>query len=122
MNGCIEGDWEGEYTYVGIKGNSVIDYIIVNERLINNIKNFRIGERVDSDHMPLELRIIEGKGSTEEEDKEEEDRRYSGEEEEKSIKKRICWDKEAKIKFKESTEIEGEEWDHLENEKNCGRL
>jgi len=55
LNGCTEGDWEGEYTYVGARGCSVIDYVIVNELLGNRISSFRIGDRVDSDHMPMEL-------------------------------------------------------------------
>lgn len=31
FNGCKQGDWDGEYTYVGARGCSVIDYSIVNE-------------------------------------------------------------------------------------------
>lgn len=29
LNGKTEGDWEGEFTYVGARGCSVIDYAIV---------------------------------------------------------------------------------------------
>jgi len=34
-NGMTEEDWNGEFTYVGAKGNTVIDYIIVNENVFN---------------------------------------------------------------------------------------
>jgi len=37
------------------RGCSIIDYVIVNERIGNSISGFRIEDRVDSDHMPLEL-------------------------------------------------------------------
>lgn len=53
MNGTSEGDREGEYTYVGARGNSVIDYVFVNEVGYNIVNNFKVGERVESDHMPL---------------------------------------------------------------------
>jgi len=57
LNGCTEGDWEGEFTYIGARGSSVIDYVITSENVSNRISSFRIGDRVDSDHMPLELTI-----------------------------------------------------------------
>lgn len=44
LNGKIKEDWEGEYTYVGARGSSVIDYEIVCEEIIKKIRNFRIGE------------------------------------------------------------------------------
>lgn len=33
LNGITEGDWEGEYTYVGARGSTVIDYIVASEEL-----------------------------------------------------------------------------------------
>jgi len=32
LNGTTRGDWEGEFTYAGARGSSVIDYIMVNEK------------------------------------------------------------------------------------------
>lgn len=52
-NGRTTGDWEGEYTYVGLRGSSVIDYAIVNENVYDKVVEFRIDVRVDSDHLPL---------------------------------------------------------------------
>lgn len=59
LNRASEGDSEGEYTYVGARGSSVIDYIFVNEVGYNIVNSFKVSERVESDHMPLivELRI-----------------------------------------------------------------
>ena len=31
QNGCKKGDEEGEFTYVGARGSTTIDYVIVNE-------------------------------------------------------------------------------------------
>jgi len=96
LNGTIEGDWEGEYTYVGARGNSVIDYVAVNEGIRDRIRSFRIGEKIDSDHLPLEIEIIDEEG------------RSPGQEQEKIEEKKeieiIIWDKEAIQKYKERTE------------------
>jgi len=35
----------------------VIDYVMVNERIRDRISKFRVGDRVDSDHMPMELTV-----------------------------------------------------------------
>lgn len=53
LNGTARGDAAGEYTYVGPRGCSVIDYVIVNKHCQDFIQSFKIGERVDSDHMHL---------------------------------------------------------------------
>jgi len=31
MNVKTRGDWDGEYTYVEVRGNAMIDYVFVNE-------------------------------------------------------------------------------------------
>jgi hypothetical protein len=75
LNGNKRGDEDGEVTYVGSRGETVIDYAIVNEAAWERVKEFKVGERVDSDHLPLEI-TIEGsnqeekeKGETREEEK-----------------------------------------------------
>jgi len=57
LNGCTKGDEEGEYTFTGGKGNTVIDYIIGNEDVRANVENLIVGDRVDSDHHPVEVWI-----------------------------------------------------------------
>lgn len=56
LKGNTRGDWEGEFTYIGSRGTSVIDYAIVNEEMLDRIEEFKIGDRVDSDHLPLQHR------------------------------------------------------------------
>jgi hypothetical protein len=56
LNGNCIGDEKGEYTYIGSRGETVIDYVMVNEEAWDKIKEFKVGERVESDHMPLEVR------------------------------------------------------------------
>lgn len=48
-----KGDKEGKFTYVEARRISVIDYIIVNENCIDLVKMFKVGVRIDSDHMPM---------------------------------------------------------------------
>ena len=45
----------GKYTYVSYKNSAVIVYVIANESIKENVREFAIGDRVDSDHMPLLL-------------------------------------------------------------------
>lgn len=33
LNGCMDGDEEGEYTFTGGKENTVIDYVIGDEKV-----------------------------------------------------------------------------------------
>ncbi|KAH0818181.1 hypothetical protein GEV33_004610 [Tenebrio molitor] len=56
LNGNCIGDEKGEYTYIGSRGETVIDYVMVNEEAWDEIEEFKVGERVESDHMPLEVR------------------------------------------------------------------
>lgn len=103
LNGATKGDWEGEYTYVGTRGNTVIDYVITNEKALERIKEFKVGERIESDHMPLEIEIDIGreeKGRSQEEEGEEGRNKEEGME-------IIRWDEEAIQIYKEGTE----EWE-----------
>lgn len=67
FNGNIVGDEEGEFTFTGGKGCTVIDYVIGDEKVRVKIGSMKIGDRVDSDHHPLE--VLGGGRSTEEEKK-----------------------------------------------------
>lgn len=110
LNGMTKGDKEGEFTYVGARGISVIDYIIVNENCIDLVKMFKVGVRIDSDHMPICLEL-HGRRRWEEKKK-------TGKEEKRL---RIYWDEESKKIFKESTDdiewVEGEEGGGIIKEK-----
>lgn len=46
LNGCTEGDWEGNYMYVGARGCIVIDYIIVNESVRERVLEFRVEDEL----------------------------------------------------------------------------
>lgn len=55
LNGNKEGDEQGEWTFTGTLGSSVIDYAICNAEAWEEIEKFKVGERTESDHMPLEI-------------------------------------------------------------------
>jgi len=99
LNGTSKGDWEEEFTYVGARGRSVINYVIVNEMAYNKMLDFKIEDRVDSDHMPLRLKMEKKEEEATKEERYEED----GSKREKYIVK-IVWNEEAVEKFKEKTE------------------
>lgn len=57
LNGNTEGDVDGELTYVGHQGTSVIDYILVNDDARQHVMKMKVDERCESDHMPITLEI-----------------------------------------------------------------
>lgn len=96
FNGGIRGDEEGEYTFTGGKGNTVIDYVIGGEEVKDRIKRMRIGDKVDSDHHPLEVWI---KGAVQ--------RRRERRREGKRNSDRGRWDEEGRSRYR--GKMEGEE-------------
>jgi len=96
LNGCTEGDWEGEFTYM------------VNERLGNKISRFRVGDRVDSDHMPLEVSGEMRRGRGQDKKAQEQERRKP------KVIEKIIWNKVTKTRYKEKTR----EWCRRKGEEN----
>ncbi|XP_066582662.1 golgin subfamily A member 6-like protein 22 [Prorops nasuta] len=52
-NGRAKGDEEGEYTYVGHMGNSVIDYVVGGREVREELKEMEVEVRTESDHLPM---------------------------------------------------------------------
>jgi len=50
-------DKDGEYTFTGGKGGTVIDYVLGNKEVRDKIEKMYIGDRIDSDHQPLEVEL-----------------------------------------------------------------
>lgn len=57
FNGDIKGDEEVEFTFIGGKGSTVIDYVIGDKEVKERMEKMRIGDKIDSDHHPLEIWI-----------------------------------------------------------------
>ena len=53
INGRMSGDRDGEKTFCGVMGSSVIDYCICSYNLLKLITDFHIPSKPFSDHMPL---------------------------------------------------------------------
>ena len=61
LNGLCNGDLEGRYTYTGENGSSVDDYFIMSSDMFSYVcdsVNLYVADRSESDHFPVELRII----------------------------------------------------------------
>lgn len=56
-NGYVEGDKEGEWTFIGMQGKSVIDYVLINGNGIEEISRMEIKERTESDYLPILVEI-----------------------------------------------------------------
>jgi len=111
-NGGINGDEEGEWTYTGGRGESVIDYVLGEIETKEYVEKMEIGDQVDSDHHPVVIWIKDGKragyGS----------RKGGGR---KRGTRRIAWSEEGKGKWveemqkgvsEEDREVE-EEWENM---------
>ena len=57
LNGNIKGDEKGSLTYLGEQGESVIDYILGNENLIEDVDEFIVEENTESDHLPVTAKM-----------------------------------------------------------------
>ena len=57
VNGTVEGDLKGEYTFVNKLGKSVIDFLCVECNLMHMVKKFSIEELGCSDHMILNVEL-----------------------------------------------------------------
>lgn len=55
LNGTMEGDWEGEFTYIGARGSTVIHYVVVKEKASKKPVGFKVENKVNSDHMPVKM-------------------------------------------------------------------
>ena len=55
LNGLIDRNKSGRFTYVGASGSSVIDYVIVSEEIIPFCRSLQVTETILSPHMRLEL-------------------------------------------------------------------
>lgn len=51
------GDEDGEFTYVGGRGSTVIDYILGDGETKKRIERMMVSDKVDSDHFPVEVEI-----------------------------------------------------------------
>ncbi|KAM0731212.1 hypothetical protein ACS0PU_002272 [Formica fusca] len=88
LNGSVKGEEEGEFTYIGGRGETVIDYFIGDDKVREKIERVEIGEEVDSDHLPVIAWI---KGSMNKGGRKQRDGR---------IKKQGVWDEKRKEVFR----------------------
>lgn len=56
-NGRTKGDEQGEYTFMGHQGVSVVDYALASREMSKFFLDFHVLERVESDHMPICLTL-----------------------------------------------------------------
>lgn len=59
MNGLVRGNKDGEYTFTRKRGNTVIDYVVGDEKVSEKIRRLEVGEGVELDQCPV-IVIIEG--------------------------------------------------------------
>lgn len=60
LNGRVKRDEEGNWTFTGERGCSVIDYIVVSEVVKKRADRMEVQEKVDLDHLPVVVWIKGG--------------------------------------------------------------
>jgi len=55
LNGSTKSDQEGHFTFISPQGESVVDYCLVSAKRLQYDLDLKVGSRVESDHMPLEV-------------------------------------------------------------------
>jgi len=88
LNGEIRGDEEGTWTFSGGRGESVIDYVLVNEDIEEEVVQLVVGDNIESDHHPLVVQLRE-KGS----ERKKENKRNKA--------RRGVWDEEGRASFRQ---------------------
>uniref|UniRef100_A0A670J8Y1 Reverse transcriptase domain-containing protein n=1 Tax=Podarcis muralis TaxID=64176 RepID=A0A670J8Y1_PODMU len=53
LNGRVDREPSGEFTFISNMGASTIDYVLVSSNLLSRARECKVVERVDSDHLPL---------------------------------------------------------------------
>lgn len=61
FNSGIAGDENGEFTYTGGRGNTVIDYVMGREEVRRKVKWMRVEDRMESDHHPIVVCVEAGR-------------------------------------------------------------
>ncbi|KMQ88014.1 hypothetical protein RF55_12574 [Lasius niger] len=104
LNGSAAGDEEGEFTYTGGRGDTVIDYILGNGEIRDRMERLEVGEEVDSDHHPV---ILWMKGK---------ERGSEGRRGGAGIIRRGTWDEEGRNEFRRGLGIIREEGKEIQQE------
>lgn len=65
-SGSCERDDDGDYTYLGVRENTVIDYVIINAKECEKKGKAGVQKKTGSDHLPIVYTWVE----EEEEEKE----------------------------------------------------
>lgn len=57
LNGYTIGDEQGNYTFISKVGTSVNDICAISQDMLAYVKNFSVGEKIWSDHQPIQLTL-----------------------------------------------------------------
>lgn len=47
--------FNGEFTFTGGRGGTVIDYVMGDNEVKENVERMKVGDKIDSDHQPVEI-------------------------------------------------------------------
>ena len=95
LNGLEEKNFDGNYTFHSVRGNSTIDHFLCSTELLEHINGYQTLEMIQSMHLPIKLNIQSAHTAP---DSTEDNSQYT--------KKRIIWNEEKKQDY----------LGHLENE------
>ena len=65
LNGLKRRGFDGNYTFIGRRGSSTIDHYVCSVELLDKVISYKTGDRVESQHMPIELELGGGEEGNE---------------------------------------------------------
>ena len=93
LNGSIKGDENGDITYLGGRGETIIDYVLGEWKMKERVEKLKVAEMIDSDHYMvvwIRVKVVWIRGKWRKERKREGERR---------VRKRGVWNEEGRREF-----------------------
>ena len=57
LGGLKERNFDSKFTFIGYRGSSHIDHFVTSTSLVDQISNFQIEVRIESDHLPITMKV-----------------------------------------------------------------
>ena len=57
LGGLIERNFDSKFTFIGHRGSSHIDHFVASTSLVNQISDFQIEDRIESNHLPITMKV-----------------------------------------------------------------
>ena len=64
LNGIKDKNFDDKFTFIGRRGNSTIDHFVCSADILGHVSEYKTMNRVESQHMPIEMELSSREGGT----------------------------------------------------------